>query len=171
MRLLFTDLCFRTLDSIWPARAAEAGGRGKVERCASIACWQMPLQVDTASGTFVGGVFSQAWRISDFSVAVIKTLWRRQFTERRVCLGLGSQRDKRGSMAVTHILNCQQEAESQLEMTSVFWTLRACLHWHTSSNKATPSKPHQIPPPTENQVFKGLRLWGGASLSKHHACV
>ena len=47
-----------------------------------------------------------------------------------------------------------------------FWDLEVHHQWHTSSNKATPPNPSQTVPPTKDQAFKYMSLWG--PISKYH---
>lgn len=41
-----------------------------------------------------------------------------------------------------------------------FWNLKASSQWHSSFNKAMPANPFHVVPPTRDQVFKLMGLWG-----------
>lgn len=57
-------------------------------------------------------------------------------------------------------LELQAQKTKNAENGPRFRYLRTSPQWHTSFSKATASKPTQMVPPIQDQVFKCLSLWG-----------
>jgi hypothetical protein len=58
-----------------------------------------------------------------------------------------------------------------LAMVQAFQTSKLYpILWHTLSDNATPPKPSQTVPPTSNQTFKYMSLWGH-SHPNHHSNI
>ena len=104
-------------------------------------------------------------------------------TDRRVYLGFivsrvevhgGRTKTWGQECMVTYILNLQVRGWETNTGNATFWSLKDCPQWYTFSNETTLPNPSQTTPPTDNQVFKHMKLWGPLSfkppeLSTHHS--